>query len=423
MDVRGEIEELVEIGGRWPGTDPERRAARHLEHRLEELGRDVEVESIEVWPSWPLANAIHALIAIVGSVISVSVPVLGFALVLAATVLAFGDATGLFPTTRRLLGRRASQNVISREDGDKGGALVLVAHYDSGRTGAAFGRWVQERRAALGQRIRRPIGSFEPFFWTLVVLLVCCLIRVFAIEGIVLTLIQFVPTVALIAAVPLFVDIALSGAVPGANDNASGVATVLALADRFGGKLEHFDVWVLLTGAQEGFALGSRAFLRRHRDELDSERTVFVNVDEVGAGTIRYTSREGVLITLRSHPQLLELCDDIREDDEEENVFAARPLVARSLSDAYAIRSAGLPAITITCRNALGYTPDHHLPTDRADRIDDTALERAQGFLAELIERLDAEIGPHLERGRETTALEEERSPVVSGRGGESPLQ
>jgi peptidase M28-like protein len=357
VNAREQIEALVAHAARGRGTDAERRAARDLARRLEGLGRDATVEPFEVWPAYPLAHLIHALLAIAGSVVSVYSPLVGTALVAAAVVLTFGDGSGLFMLTRRLTGRRASQNVVSPEEGGKPGTLVLVAHYDAGR----------------------PPRAFRVFFWSMVAVLVCCVARLPGLDGAVLTAVQFVPTVLLIVSVPLLVDLALAGAPPGANDNASGVATVLRLAERYGGALEHFDLCVLFTGSHEGFALGMRAFLKRHRKKLSKERTVFVNVDEVGAGTVRYSRREGLLLTAPSHVQLVEICDEIAEDDE--GAFDAQPLVRRSPSNRYG----GYPGITISCRPA-------------SERVEDEALERAFGFCCELVERLDASIGPDLER-------------------------
>ena len=397
VEAREEIDALVGFAGRAPGTDAERRAGRHLERRIGEIGRDAKVEATDVWPAWHLAYAFHGIVAIVGSVLAVSQPIVGGALVLAATLLTLADAIGLPPTTRRALGRRASQNLVSREDGDKPGVLVLVAHYDSGLGGAAFGPGVQRPLAALGRRLGRPVGPLAPVTWSLIVLLVCCILRVVGIDASALTVVQFVPTVALIVAVPLFVDVALSGVSPGANDNASGAVTALRLAERHGGELPHFDLWVLFTGSQEALAGGMRAFLRRHRKELGIETTVFINLDEVGDGDVRYTRREGPVITHRSHVQLVDLCEEIAEDDAAgDNVFGARALTLRTMSDAYRARSAGFPAITITCRNELDYVARHHQQTDTPDALDDHSLDAAYAFCGELIERLDAVIGPDL---------------------------
>jgi Peptidase family M28 len=408
MEIREEIAALAQFEGRWPGTDAERRAALHLRRRLLELGREADVEAIDVWPNWPLTYALHALLAIVGSVVAVYSPIAGAALALVAVVLTLLDATGLMLTTRRLLGRRASQNVVSPEGGEKPGTLILVAHYDAGRGGLAFGCRASERRAVAGRLLRRPIGLLAPVFWPMVAVLICTLLRLLGLDSVVLTAVQFVPTVVLIVALPLLVDVALSEVSPGANDNASGVATAMGLAERYGGRLGHFDLWVLLTGSQEALALGMRGFLRRHRGQLGRERTVFVNLDEVGAGTVRYTRREGLLPAARSHLQLVQLCDEIAEDDE--GAFGARPLTSRSPGDGYAARSSGYPAITIGCRNALDYTPDHHQPTDTPERVDGEALERARGFAGELIERLDAGLGPDLGTAGGTVLEEAERA-------------
>jgi hypothetical protein len=435
MNVREEIEGLVAFEGRGPGTDAERRAAGHLAERLQELGREGELDSVDVWPNWPLTYAIHVAMAIVGSVVSVTVPLVGALLVLIAVALTFLDAIGMAFTTRRLLGRRASQNVISREsDEDKGGDLFLVAHYDAGRGGLAFHPTLQERRATIGKLLRRNIGPLHPLFGALVWVLVCVLLRLPGIESQILTVLQFIPTVLLILALPFLLDTALASPVPGANDNASGVATVLRLAERFGGQLEHFNVNLLLTGSQEAMALGMRGYLKKRKGELDDARTVFVSVDEIGRGTVRFTSREGLLLAIESHPQLLDICEQIVEDqqgdddgdqdgddsgdengddDGDENGDddgrpAVRSMEALTSSDAYAARSAGFPAITITCKGRLDYTPGHHQRTDTPDRIDDEAMERAYAFTAELIERLDQTVGPDLHKPQAETLLKEE---------------
>jgi hypothetical protein len=130
--VMEEVEALVAFRGRLAGTDAERRAARHLAGRLEELGREAEVERVDVWPAFHLTHALHALISIAGSLVSVASPPAGAALALVAIVSTFGDATGHFFLVRRLTGRRASQNVVSREDRGRRGTLVVFAHYDAG---------------------------------------------------------------------------------------------------------------------------------------------------------------------------------------------------------------------------------------------------------------------------------------------------
>jgi hypothetical protein len=391
VDPIAEIEALAAFGGRQAGSDAERRAANHLQRRLADQGRAASVEPLVLYPRWYLAQLVHALLAIAGSAISVKDALAGTILVAVAAISTLGDVTGRLPIARRLTGRRASQNVTASDQDGAGrpGTLVLTAHYDVARTGAAFGR-LDEARAALGRLIRRPIGPAEPFAYAILLVLVTTVARLAGLDNAALSAVQFVPTVVLIVSVPFLVDIALSAASPGANDNASGVATVLRLAERYGGALDHFDVDVLLTGAQEPGALGMRAWLKEHRKLLDPLNTIVLSVDEVGAGTIRYAPKEGPLLALRQHPRLVRLCDQIRDEDVDENRYQAARVTARRPSDAYAARARGLPAVTISCAPA----PHHHRHTDTPSAIDRAALDRAFGFCSELIELIDEEVGP-----------------------------
>jgi len=405
MDPLREIEALTEFGGRWPGTDAERRAAVHLAERLRSLGREAELEPTRIRPDYPLTHLIHALLGIAASVVSVSHPLIGIVLAFVAVVSTFGDLTGSFFLVRRLTPGRASQNVVSREHsgGEKPGLLVLTAHYDAARTGAVFGRRSLERTAALSKVVRRPIGRLAPLFWSLVVIFVCALLRLIGISAFPVTVVQFAATVVLIVAVPLLADIALSGIVPGANDNASGVATVLRLSQRFGGAnlLRHFEVMVLLPGAEEGFLLGMRAWLKRHKKELDPGSTIVVNVDTVGHGTVRWQTKSGFIFPLAFHPALVGLCEELGEKHN------ARGVVSRSVSDAYSARASGLPAISIGCLNAMDYVPNYHQHADTPENIDPDSLDRAFNFCVDLIELIDERVGADLARDTPETVLSE----------------
>jgi len=370
MDPKRETQDLADFAGRTAGTDAERRAAMHLRERLHGMGREAELEAVEVRPRFGLTHTLHALLAIVGSVVAVSSPTTGAALVLAAGVLVALDLTGTVAITRRLTGRRASQNVFSPEDGGRAGTLILVAHYDIGRDAPAF---------RLARRVLR--SPWAVLLGAIAALLVCVWLRALGLEGNVLTAVQFVPTVLLILLVPALADLELSNAADGEADNAAGVATVLALAEDLVGTLRSFDVWVLLTGSQKPFAAGMGAWLRQHRSELDRERAAVINVDGVGSGPVRFARREGALRARRAHPQLLRICEEIAEDDGDGGSYDARPASFLERTDASAARSKKLPAITLSCSG---------------EEVTAEGLERMRAFCRDLIERLDAEVAPTL---------------------------
>jgi hypothetical protein len=392
IDANEEIEALVAFSERGAGTDAERRAAKHLRERLDDLGREAEIEPTWIRPNWPLAYTGYALFGVVASIVATAAPTAGAVVAGVVLIAMLADLSGRLHTGRRLTGRRGSQNVLSREDNDRAGTLVLVAHYDAARTGFAFGAFA---------RIGRRVGAFRPLLLALVLVFVAAVLRAAGIEGVGTNIVQFAGTVMLILALPLLVDIGLSGVVPGANDNASGVATVLRLADRYGGDLEHFDVWVLLTGGEEALGEGMREWMRHHRRKFDSASTIFLNVDTVGGGTIRYARREGPLLGAKPHPRLRALCEQLADEDADDGRYGARPVAIRAVNDAVAARRAGFPALTVTCRDDGDDAPDLHRHSDTPERIEDVALERAFGFCSELIELIDEEIGPDVSaRGR-----------------------
>ena len=354
------------------GSDAERRTAVHLRDRLAGLGRDAELQAIDVRPRFGLAHAVHLLLAIAGSVIAVENAPLGAALVLTGALATALDVSGRLQLVRRLTGRRASQNVHSPEHASKPGTLVLVAHCDVAR---ASGAW------RLAQRILR--DPWRALLIAMALLLACCAARALGAEGTALTAVQFVPTVLLILLVPALVDIELSPVGTGRAD-AAGAATVLRLAGELGGRLEHFDLWVVFTGARAPFALGMDAWLRRHRRQLDREATAILCVDAVGDGDVRFTRGEGPVATRATHRQLAGICAEIAADDGPSGSYRARPVTGRERGDAAAALARRLPAITVGCPGG---------------QVSPEGLERAYGFSRELIERLDTEVGPLLARG------------------------
>ncbi len=139
-------------------------------------------------------------------------------------------------------------------------------------------------------------------------------------------------------------------------------------------------------------ALGMREWVKRHRGELDRDRTVFLNLDTVANGTVRYAAREGPVLATSADAGLVAICEEIASGDDDDGRFGARPLVARTTSDALAARARGYRAITVSCRGALDYQPNQHHPTDTPDRIDPEALERAFAFASAVIRRVDIDM-------------------------------
>ncbi len=220
MDPAAEIQALAAHGNRLAGTDAERRAAVHLQRLVQAGGREAELQPLLIRPRFAAAQAISAAVVVVGSVVAVSSPVAGLMLVLAGTASAFLDVAGILHLARRLTGRRASQNVESREQAGKAGVLVLVAPYDQGRRAGGL--------TAVTRVVKDP---WLVALAAMIAVLGCCAARVAGAEGTPLTVVQFVPTLLLILAVVVLIDAELSDAAPSPARDAAAVTAVRLASD------------------------------------------------------------------------------------------------------------------------------------------------------------------------------------------------
>jgi hypothetical protein len=100
-----------------------------------------------------------------------------------------------------------------------------------------------------------------------------------------------------------------SAGTPGAQDNASGVAVLLELARTLPKLNLPFRLRFVFLGAEEVGLLGSKAYVDRHRDDLQRCELVF-NMDSVGGKNIWIDMRDGV----RNVPNTKEVGQAPREE-------------------------------------------------------------------------------------------------------------
>ena len=410
MDADGRMEiirELCSFERRLTGTDAERRAADRMAERLGESGRRVEVEPIHVHPQVGLISAAHCALGLAGSLVAIELPVLGFALALLATTSMYLDLNARLYLIRRLFFRRASQNVVSRgKRAEAPARVVITAHLDAARTGAVYSPVTTRLFARVANAVPFVLSPSRMLFWSLAILVPVLAIRAAGVDSDLISLFQLPPTLVLLVALFALVDIALSDVVPGANDNASGVAVALSLADELEAEQpSQLDVWVVLTGGEECLMQGMRSFIRSHKRQLDGSSTYVLNLDSVGTGKVRFAIGEGPAVTYALDSRLTELCAAIAEADAEgADRFGASPLRHGFATDALQARLARIPATTITCLERGALLPaNHHAAGDVPGAIDPAALDRAHGFALELIRRLDDDVGRRAGGERKTS--------------------
>jgi Zn-dependent M28 family amino/carboxypeptidase len=186
---------------------------------------------------------------------------------------------------------------------------------------------------------------------------------------VVTVVVVFVLVVYTISALVL-IEWSLGSYVPGANDNATGTAAVLALMEEWKrSPVESVELVALLTGSEETGLIGSAAWAKANQKKTRSLQTVFLNFDNLGRGRIRFLGKEYSIGTLpfRYPKALIELCE--KSSDEVELVDAG-PKTFPLASDGLSFLAHGIPGATIMCFEDNGLVPHGHQMTDTVENVD-----------------------------------------------------
>jgi hypothetical protein len=200
---------------------------------------------------------------------------------------------------------------------------------------------------------------------------------------------QLIPSVGLVLALALLLELAGSGRAPAANDNASGPAAAMSLVRALdAAPPQNLAVELVLTGAGDGAGIGLRRYLRSRRRELRPGNAVVIGFAACGVGTPRWWTSDGALVPLRYSRPLTSLCAAVAD---QEGHLGAAPYRGRGSGPAFPGRLARLPATTIGClAPRRGGLPHSHQPSDRPEFLEGAALDATTQFSLMLVDALDA---------------------------------
>jgi Zn-dependent M28 family amino/carboxypeptidase len=182
-------------------------------------------------------------------------------------------------------------------------------------------------------------------------------------------------------------DIARRPAVPGANDNLSGVGALLMVADAVARRpCRHLRVLLLSTGSEESFLEGMEAFAARHFDELPVGATTFLCLESVGSPELMLLSGEG-LLRLHRYP------DGPRRTLErlaaEQELALHKPLRYRLATDGQVPLRAGYPTAVISSIDFYKAPSNYHWPSDRPENLCLDTLTHAARLAIAYVQELD----------------------------------
>jgi hypothetical protein len=377
--LREVVETLAPLERR-AGSPGEREAAEWVAERLRRAGCPAEVEEERFLPGYAaellppgLAGVVSGLVALTGRARWPAAVLAS----LAAAAIADDVANGKRPWRRLVTRPRATWNAVG-EIGDPSAerTLVLLAHHDAAPTGRVFDPSLQRWLARTFPDLVARVNTSMPLWWP--VAGAPALVAMGAISG--RRGLVAAGTALGVVSVASGAEIARSSVVPGANDNLSGVAALVGVAERLREQpVERLRVVLASCGAEEVLQGGIYGFAARHFPRLDPARTWMLNFDSVGSPALVMVEGEGTF-RMEDYPDPA-FRDLIAHVAQGAGIPLARGARARSSSDSVIPSRAGYPTAML-----LSWEPDtklvsnYHLPTDTPENLDYETVARAVGL-------------------------------------------
>lgn len=361
--LRAQLEELERIH-RPSASEGERRAAEWIVERFAEAGAEARIEAEPAHGTywWPLGlgAALGALGALAG---------LRGRRLLGAALGALG-AAGIasdFPPGKRFLRRalptRTTYNVVCEigpPDAER--TMVVVAHHDAAHAGLIFHpalpKFADRLGLIEGQDTSPPLMAPVVGGPILAALGALTGKRLLAKIGLVLG----------IGSAAAMAEIGSRETVPGANDNATAVVALIALARRLVAEPpENLRVILLSAGAEESFSEGIKAFGERHFPQLPRESTMFLAVDSIGSPHLLVLRGEGFLRMREYSPRALALMDGVAE---ELGIWLYPNLRLHNGTDGMEPLAAGYETASLCGCNELKNPSNYHWPNDLTENLE-----------------------------------------------------
>ena len=282
---------------------------------------------------------------------------------------------------RRVLPRRRAWNVVATTGlAEAERTIVLVAHHDTAHAGLVFHPALPLIADRLGFIERN--DTSPPLMWPVVA--GGGVVAAGALTG--SRWLLRIGTVLSAGVAAALADLGARDAVPGANDNATGVVAMLAVARALAARPTERVRVMLVSTSEEATCEGMHHFAARHFASLPPRDTFFINLDTLGSPHLIVLRGEG-MFGVREYPaNALALADDLAE---ELGIWAFPNLRLRNATDGVYPLNAGYPCLSIASCTELKQPANYHWPTDVPENVDYGTLADAIRLTDAIVRRLD----------------------------------
>ena len=375
------------IGFRVATTEGEHRAANYVEQEMRSYGlQEIRQEPFPCATESMSSIFPYMYTALGSSLIAPLAPLLGLTGLLATPATLIGEFRANTGPVTWLTRKGTSHNVIGilPASGEVKTRIVLLTHYDSVRVR----NFMKPNEGKSPQRFLMPLFGLS--YLTAIGSSALGFLARRRKNKKLARIMQGVSGAASAAMVTLTTPLLMGQMIrgvdgEGANDNASGVAVLLSLAEQMTHTpLEHTEVWFVATGGEEIGLVGARALAKKHGKTLKD--AYFFAVDTVGAGRIHYTVQENFLGRADIEHDVV----DILVTASEKGPHSAIPYMLRAGgTDAGAMLAKHFKAASISCLVKDGKFPEINWPTDTRTYIEPETPAKVTAFMKDVLYEID----------------------------------
>lgn len=311
-----------------------------------------------------------------------SITVITISLVSILTDASFGDNLFSF-----VLPKKPSQNIVAilKANQKVKNNLVIMAHIDSHRTPLLFSSpfWVKVLKLLI------PTGVGLSMFTIALIIISVFLPSWFFVTKILLLLISLFFG----GLVVLMAQADLTPYTTGANDNASGVATLLQLSQELKHKpLLHTSIYFVVSGCEEVGSYGSRAFIKKYQQTIGN--CFWFTIDGVSATM----AQPAILLSekfykeIKSDPVLIKIASTVINKNPKLDAFLL-PQFQGAYTDSSPAGLNNFRTISLLALRKNGTLPAWHTVSDNFKSVDKVTLSNCYLFSKKLIQEYRKTIG------------------------------
>ena len=386
--LREVIEALAPIE-RAAGSPGEKRAAEWIAERLRQAGADAHVDVERYRGDWAGVIAGLSAAGFASGLLASTRAGRGAGIaggLAAAGLIADDISNGKRPLRKLVRPERETWNVVAEAgdpDGDR--TLVVLAHHDAAQTGAVFDPTFQEKLIDAFPGVVERLDTSLPLWWGVIAG------PALAAAGGITGRRGLARTGAVMSALSAaaMADIQRSPTVPGANDNLTAVATLVALAEALRERpVDGLRVQLVSVGAEETLQGGIYGYCERHLARMDRERTFFLNVETVGGPSLALLEGEGCVVMEDYFDRPWR--DLIVRVADREGIPLRRGMRSRNSTDSVIPSRMGVPTATVVSIDRYKALSNYHRMSD----VPENVIYPTVACAADLAELVARELAP-----------------------------